>query len=291
MASLLHEIGKDAFEKTRDIEAGERVFCLITWFHTMADRVWSRGAWLLLKEELMDDGTNYKHYKHIEEKICKEGLPFLKEEAAKAPPEIGLYQDIQWAAGLVCDDCDPENIIELSAARYRENNFQGEDALLYYMLILGFLKIREEEWHSRSIEQFLLACLSCEAEERYHDYWERKYAPIIAAQMERTLHDAPVFWDEQWTFRTLLEEKILQAEHNMILRWLCDVELRDCETALKGLSPAARQKILSNLPGMWADMCAQDFVYMEPVSRDDLMEVLKKLLAIFEAVERMPEEE
>lgn len=277
MASLLHEIGKDAFEKTRDIKAGERIFCLIYWFTTMAERVLKEGVRLLsLKDEPVNDCGDWD-----DEKIWKEGLPSFEEEAAKAPSEIGLYGEIQWAAGLVRDGCNPENIIELSAARYRKSNFQGEDALLYYMLILGFLKILKLS--PRVMEMSLLPCLSCEAEERYQDYKERMDAPKLAAKRESLFHYDPVFEDQEiLSVKKQLEEKIMQADGKMIRRWLSDIRKHNITVTLHVLSPEAKQKVLSNISRWDVDDLVEDWEETLPIAHSDLMEVLGKVLRILE---------
>ena len=66
----------------------------------------------------------------------KEGLLELENVVKEIPPEIGFNQGIQSAVSYVCGGLDGEDIIELLTAHYWVKNLQGEDALLYFIIII-----------------------------------------------------------------------------------------------------------------------------------------------------------
>lgn len=124
---LLYEVRKDAFAKSRDAEQGERLFCVM---HYVDILVWT---------------------------VRKEGLLALEEAAKEIPLETGFYQDIQYAVSLCVDGLDSEDLMEILTARYWRKNLQGEDALLYYMIILSMVRLQAGISPSR-MESLLMAC-------------------------------------------------------------------------------------------------------------------------------------
>ena len=248
--ALSREIRKDVFIQARGVEFGERFFCLIDCLRGLA------------------------------ETARDEGLLSFEEAAKDVPPEIGLYKEIQWITSFVVDGIDPDEIIDVAIARYWMGNFQGEDAMMYYMAVLGFLMIQAEE-SVYSIERELLRLLPQDAIEQYEDYQSRKQAPIRAAKREKLFHDAPVLEDDPWTLKKLLEEKILQADDKMMQRALRDIDGTCLINALKGLSPTARQKILSNISEKMVDRLAENWEDLDRVSCHDLTGALGSMLRIF----------
>lgn len=99
----------------------------------------------------------------------REGLLALEEAAKEIPTEIGFFHDMQSAVFYVCDSLDYEDIIEILTARYWIKNLQGEDALLYFMMILSILRIQDGATPSL-LECLLMACLSDDAAEQYIKY-------------------------------------------------------------------------------------------------------------------------
>ena len=260
--ALSNEIIKDVFIKARGIEFGERSFSLIDWLCKM-----SKTA-------------------------RKEGLLSLEEAAKDVPPEIGLYKEIQWINSLVVDGTDPEKVRDEAIDRYWMGNFQGEDAWMYYMIALGFLMIQAGV-RDDSMRRELLMHLPQDAIEQYEDYQSRKLVPIRAAQKEKLFHDAPVLEGDPWTLKKLLEEKILQADDKMMQHALRDIEYVAwwLTTALKGLSPTARQKILSNISEKVVDNIAADWEYSNGFSCNDLAEALGSMLRKFEDAQKELAEE
>ncbi len=143
MESLLYDVMKDACEKARGVELGERFFGLVHWMGTMA-------------------------------KTCSaEGLIALEEEAAKIPPEITLCREAEWVMRILCDVDVMKDSVELFTTRYLASDFQGEDALLYYTIISGFLKIQAGEDSAHHLEHLLTAWLPDETLHQYEEYRKR----------------------------------------------------------------------------------------------------------------------
>ncbi|MDE7476511.1 MAG: hypothetical protein K2M91_00935 [Lachnospiraceae bacterium] len=126
---LLYEVRKDAIAKSKNVEHEERLFSMI-YSMDLLTRI-----------------------------AGKEGLLALEEAAKEIPSEIGFYQDMQFAVSYVCDGLDAEDIIEILTARYWIKNLQGEDALLYFMMILSILRIQDNTT-PYLLECLLKACLS-----------------------------------------------------------------------------------------------------------------------------------
>lgn len=136
---LMNEVRRDAFEKSQNAEQGEQLFCLID---TMLGLLQSAR---------------------------KEGMLHLEIAVKEIPQEIRFYRDIQLSVEDLYNGCYNEDLIEILTNRYWAKHLQGEDALLYYMMILSVLKISLGEvpyW----LERLLVSCLSDEAAERYSEY-------------------------------------------------------------------------------------------------------------------------
>ena len=134
--SLLYEVRKDALAKAKGMEVDERFWSMIY------------------------------HMGRMIQETQKEGLLALDERIKTVPAQIGFGQDMQLAALYVCDALDAEVITEMLTARYWVKDLQGKDALLYFMMILSFLKIQDGS--SRYVlENLLLAYLPDDAWEQF----------------------------------------------------------------------------------------------------------------------------
>ena len=300
MESFLHEMRKDVFIQARGVEFGERLLALIYWLLEMSQTA------------------------------RREGLLALEEAVKDVPPEIGLYEEIQWINSLIVDGTDPERVLEMATAPYWVGNFQGEDAMMYYMVVLGFRDIQAGE-NPRVSKDLLLWHLPPEARERYDDYEQRMdaqkqaaNAQKLAAKRESLFRYDPVFEDQELlSVKKQLEEKIRQADDKMIQRWLREVETQerlsikkqleeeigeeaddytielrlymvrtDYEgAAMHGLSPEAKQKVLSNISEDIVDTLVENWKEACPMAHSYLMEFLGKMLRIFEDVEKKLAEE
>lgn len=262
MESLLYDVMLDALEKARGVCVGERFFALVYWIREMA--VTARN----------------------------QGLFALEAATMDAPQEIGLYRESQWVAGLVMDGTDPETVRELSANRYWASNFQGEDALLYYTLIFGFLNIQSGVNPYR-LDFILIGWLSSLPGETFYQYERyslRMDAPKVAAQEKILLNHNPVFENqEMMAAQKLLEEKILQMDREMLIHMLCqEIDHIDLVIALYGLSLAAKQKLFSVMSeekvyafaAIWAGWKEGNDSLR--ISENTVQEALERLLAAFE---------
>lgn len=143
--TLFYEVRKDVLEKIRDVEHGERLFSMI-------------------------------HHMDLLVRIArKEGLLALEDAAKEIPAEIGFYQDIQSAVSYVCGGWKGEDIIEILTAHYWVKNLQGEDALVYFMMILSIIRIQD------GVPPYLLECLLLsylpdDDDEKYKQYKKRHHS-------------------------------------------------------------------------------------------------------------------
>lgn len=250
---LLYEVRKDAFAKSRDVEQGERLFCVM---HYVDILVWT---------------------------VRKEGLLALEEAAKEIPLETGFYQDIQYAVSLCVDGLDPEDLMEILTARYWRKNLQGEDALLYYMIILSMVRIQAGISPSR-MESLLMACLSDETAGKYAEYKKQhKYLAREETPMELLLnHDPSLGEGGILVVKELLEKRIEHSDEKILKRVIRDARESDLVISLKGLSIPARRKLFSVIPDSKADEYAGDCEYMGPVRQIDVMAAMSELITVFE---------
>lgn len=69
----------------------------------------------------------------------------------------------------MCDGSSAEDVTEILIARYWTKRLQGEDALLYFMMIMSILRVQD------GVSPYLLECLlsafiSDESVEKYLEY-------------------------------------------------------------------------------------------------------------------------
>ena len=123
--SLIDEVRRDAFEKSRGVEKGERCFELISFMCK------------------------------LNELARKEGLLAVAE--TEVPSNIDLSGDIRQALDRFVETASTDDLTKILTDQYWDKNFQGENALLYYMIILSFVNLGIK--NSQEFEQLLLSCL------------------------------------------------------------------------------------------------------------------------------------
>lgn len=250
---LLYEVRKDVFEKIKNVHCGERLFSMM------------------------------HHMDLLVRTARKEGLLALEDAAKEIPAEIRFYQDIQSAVSYVCGGLEGEDIIEILTARYWIKNLQGEDALLYFMMILSVIRIQDGV-PPYLLECLLIACLPDDAAEKYKEY--KKQYP--SAETEKTpveallSHEPDIGEGGILVVKRLLEEKIELADVQTLKGMIHDAKGTDLEVSLKGLSVHAIKKIFSTMPDYKADEYASNCEYMGPVRKIDVMASMSELIAIFE---------
>lgn len=250
---LLYEVRKDVFEKIKNVHCGERLFSMM------------------------------HHMDLLARTARKEGLLALEDAAKEIPAEIRFYQDIQSAVSYVCGGLEGEDIIEILTARYWIKNLQGEDALLYFMMILSVIRIQDGV-PPYLLECLLIACLPDDAAEKYKEY--KKQYP--SAETEKTpveallSHEPDIGEGGILVVKRLLEEKIELADVQTLKGMIHDAKGTDLEVSLKGLSVHAIKKIFSTMPDYKADEYASNCEYMGPVRKIDVMASMSELIAIFE---------
>lgn len=250
---LLYEVRKDAFAKAGDAGQGERLFCMMRYADIL---VWTAR---------------------------KEGLLALEEAAKEIPREIGFYKDMQYAVSLCVGGVDPEDLMEILTARYWRKNLQGEDALLYYMIILSVVRIQAGISPFR-MENLLMACLSDETAEKYAEYKKQHLYPAREkTPMELLLNHDPLLGEGGiLVVKELLEKRIKHSDEKILKRVIHNAKESDLVISLKGLSVSARRKLFSAMPDSKADEYAGDCEYMGPVRQIDVMAAMSELIAIFE---------
>ena len=135
---LMFEVRRDAIEKSRNTDIGERTFWLIK---EMCEVLYTARKIGILAID-PDVGNVY------------------------IPPEAPFSNDIKLALDYVVNS--DEYLTELLTGRYWVKNLQGEDALIYYLLISAANKI--PYLTPEELETLLLSCLPDEAAARYKEY-------------------------------------------------------------------------------------------------------------------------
>lgn len=107
--TLLNDIRLDAVKKSHGAEQGEKIFELI---HFMCK---------------------------LNELARNEGLLAVSE--AEISSELALNEEIREARELFVETASAEELTRLLANLYEEKEFQGENALLYFIIILSFVNL------------------------------------------------------------------------------------------------------------------------------------------------------
>lgn len=107
--TLLNDIRLDAVKKSHGAEQGEKIFELI---HFMCK---------------------------LNELARNEGLLAVSE--AEISSELALNEEIREARELFVGTASAEELTRLLANLYEEKKFQGENALLYFIIILSFVNL------------------------------------------------------------------------------------------------------------------------------------------------------
>ena len=136
---LLYEARKDAFSKVKWEEPHERFFDMI---HLMLE---------------------------LNNTARKEGLLALEEAAGKIPLKTIFYQDVQSSLTFVVDGIDSEDVTELLTSHYFAKNLQGDNAMLYFLMIYAVIRIQSGT-PQHLLECLLVACLPDGAAEQYETY-------------------------------------------------------------------------------------------------------------------------
>lgn len=144
---LLNKVRQDALEKSKNAEQGEKFFELI---HLMCE---------------------------LNTLARKEGLLAIAE--ANIPSEIALSGDIREALDFFLETASTDDLTKILTDQYWTKNYQGENALLYYMVILSVVNTSK---NTREMEQVLVSCLSDESAEKYSEYKNRKQCAERSAE-------------------------------------------------------------------------------------------------------------
>lgn len=134
---LPDEVRLDAFEKSRGAEQDEKFFELI---------------------RLMCELNRIARDK---------GILAVAETAI--PYEIALSNDIRQALNYFVETASTDDLTKIFIDQYWEKNLQGENALLYYMVILSAVNTHLGK-NTRELEQLLMLCLNDESAEKYLEY-------------------------------------------------------------------------------------------------------------------------
>lgn len=253
---LLYEVRKDTFSKAKWEEPYERFFDMI---HLMLE---------------------------LNKTVRKEGLLALEEAMEKFPPETIFYRDVQLSLTSVVDGFDSEDITELLTSRYFAKNLQGDDAMLYFLMIYAVIRIQSGT-PQHLLECLLVACLPDEVAEQYKAYKKRFPQESRPTPKEHLLAINPNFEEGGiLVVKELLEEKIEQADVEILKKVMKEYRENDIPIALKGLSIPAKKKLFSVLPEYKADELAEECESMGPVRAIDVMVSLAELTAAFQKYQK-----
>ena len=122
--SLLNKVKLDALGKSKGIEQGEKLFEFIRFMCK------------------------------LNELARYEGLLAVAE--AEIPSEVVLGGEIREARNIFVETASTEDLAKKLTEQYWAKGFQGENALLYYMVILSFVNLGNK--NSREFEQLLISC-------------------------------------------------------------------------------------------------------------------------------------
>lgn len=257
MNQLLNEVRHDALKKARSIQFGEQLFALVEYMDTL--------NWIARKE----------------------GLLSLEAEMGKLPSKLKLNKEIKWIAHFVYDGCDPEILVEVATTRYWLNDFQGEDAFMYYIILYAFRKLQDGNFGR--LDWMLIEFLPYETREAYEAFRDNVREPLIAEQkatMRKNLFEDGPAVDPMCEEGVLFSSKVIVADYKTMKALLSKSDNKVLITAMKGLQHRARHKILTMLSERLIEMFAEDWMLLEYVTDDEIKQAFIKMLEVFKEVER-----
>ena len=215
--------------------------------------------------------------------IRKDVFAKSRDAVKEIPSEIGFYQDIQSAVFYICDGIQGEDVIEILSARYWIKNLRGEDALLYFMIILSIIRIQDCT-PPHLLESLLMSCLPDGVAEKYTEYKKQYQAERQEeTPLEHLLNSEPDIGEGGiLVVKRLLEEKIELAGVRALKGVICEAKDNCLEISLKGLSVHARKRLFSVISDYKAEEYANNCYYMGPVRQIDIMASMSELIALFE---------
>lgn len=244
-----------------------------------------KHALMQSKDAVFEDGLFHIIHAMMELVFAanKEGLLALEEAAQSIPSGIRFYQDIQTAVSIVYSGAEPEDLIEMLTSRYWSKNLQGEDALIYYMVILSVVRIQDgiSAWQ---LEQLLTACLPEGSMAAYEVCKKhQKDSEHEPDELDRLFNcDSNVGEGGILIVKRLLEEKIEYADEKELKKVIRNASESDLLISLKGLSIPAKKKLLSVIPEYKAKEYAGRCEYMGPVRQTDVVASMAELICFFE---------
>lgn len=183
----------------------------------------------------------------------------------------------------MCDGSPAEDVTEILTARYWVKRLQGEDALLYFMMIMSILRIQDGV-SPYMLECLLTECIPDEAAEKYLEY--KKQHKLMKGEQTPTeclLNSDPDLGEGGiLVVKELLETKIEQADEKQLKKIVTVAEESDLILSLRGLFISAKKKLFSVILTEKADEYAENCEYMGPVRKIDIMGALAELVAVFE---------
>lgn len=249
---FLYEVRQDAFSKAKWEEPYERFFGMI---HLMLE---------------------------LNKTARKEGLFALEEAVGNLSPENVFYQDVQSAITFVVDGFDSEDVTELLTSRYFAKNLQGDDAMLYFLMISAVIRIQSGA-SQYLLECLLVSCLPDGVAEQYSVYKKQFPKEHKPTPKESLLASSPKFEEGGISIvKELLEKRIEDSDEKILKRAVRDVQKSDLAVSLKGLSISAKRKLFSVMPDSKADEYAEECEYMGPVRLIDVMAAMSEFIAVFE---------
>lgn len=253
---LLYEVRTDAFSK---VKWEEPYICFFDMIHLMLE---------------------------LNKTARKEGLLALEEVAGKLPAETIFCQDVQSALTFVVDGIDSEDVMELLTSRYFAKNLQGDNAMLYFLMISAVIRIQSGA-PQHLLECLLVACLPDEVAKQYETYKKQFPQEHKTTPKERLLASSPNFEEGGiLVVKELLEEKIERADVEILKKVIKERGEIDIPIALKGLSISARKKLFSVLSEHKADELAEECECMGPVRAIDVMAAFAELIAVFKKYQK-----
>ena len=142
-------VKKDALEKSKGIEQGEKFFELIRFMCRLNNIARTMGV--------------------------------LAVEAADIPPELALNEFVYQAREEFLMMPAPDALLESLADQYWINNWHDENALLGYMIIIALVDIARGK-NIRTLEQVLVSCLDEKSQREYAEKYDKK--STAAARMK-----------------------------------------------------------------------------------------------------------
>lgn len=215
----------------------------------------------------------------------KEGLLALDAECENLDLESEekyLYMMVR----LIVDGTEAESYEEICFARYFASNLSNYEGLIFLMYLQGMRMIQKGN-NLYVIEEALKAMLPEKILKEYETQKTIETAANVLSEEKMIKEKIDKLCkpnvDEKEAVYSIIgqtSKTLAKLSDEDMQRLLREIDYRELEIAMKGLSPEARRNIFNNLSNRLISMIIEDMDYMGLVKKCDVVENVAKMASV-----------